>query len=240
MLHYLRGGGAVNSLLCAFTLAEVLITLGIIGIVAAMTLPALIGNYQKKQTAIQLKKIYSIMQQALQRAEVDYEAVEYWDFTIDETAFSDKYIKPYYKILTDYKNATFPTEYHIYCRDGRICDGYGTFQLSSKFVIADGTLLAFHHAPIDGSSGIFTIIIDINGFKKPNQYGRDIFMFAAEPSKGMLPYGLGTITGVPDLNEYHSRDYLLNGELRSCNQDGILCAAVIMMDGWEIKDDYTW
>ena len=42
----------------AFTLAEVLITLGIIGIVAAMTLPTLIGKYQKKQTVTQLKKAY--------------------------------------------------------------------------------------------------------------------------------------------------------------------------------------
>lgn len=40
----------------AFTLAEVLITLGIIGVVAAMTLPTLVGEYQKKQTATQLKK----------------------------------------------------------------------------------------------------------------------------------------------------------------------------------------
>ena len=40
----------------AFTMAEVLITLGIIGIVAAMTLPALIGNYQKKVLATKLKK----------------------------------------------------------------------------------------------------------------------------------------------------------------------------------------
>lgn len=40
----------------AFTLAEVLITLGIIGVVAAMTLPTLIANYQKRQTVVQLKK----------------------------------------------------------------------------------------------------------------------------------------------------------------------------------------
>ena len=52
----------------AFTLAEVLITLGIIGVVAAMTLPTLVGEYQKKQTATQLKKFYSIMQQAITRA----------------------------------------------------------------------------------------------------------------------------------------------------------------------------
>lgn len=47
----------------AFTLAEVLITLGIIGIVAAMTLPALIGKYQKNQTLTQLKKAYTEISQ---------------------------------------------------------------------------------------------------------------------------------------------------------------------------------
>lgn len=40
-----------------FTLAEVLITLGIIGVVAALTLPALIQNYQKKATATSVKKL---------------------------------------------------------------------------------------------------------------------------------------------------------------------------------------
>ena len=40
----------------AFTLAEVLITLGIIGVVAALTMPALIGHYKKVQTIAQLKK----------------------------------------------------------------------------------------------------------------------------------------------------------------------------------------
>ena len=43
-----------------FTLAEVLITLGIIGIVAAMTLPALVGKYKKQQTVAQLQKVYKL------------------------------------------------------------------------------------------------------------------------------------------------------------------------------------
>ena len=42
----------------AFTLAEVLITLGIIGVVAAMTMPSLIANYKKKQAVTQLKATY--------------------------------------------------------------------------------------------------------------------------------------------------------------------------------------
>ena len=45
----------------AFTLSEVLITLGIIGIIAAMTLPSLVGRYQEKVTVTRLKKYYSIL-----------------------------------------------------------------------------------------------------------------------------------------------------------------------------------
>lgn len=48
----------------AFTLAEVLITLGIIGIVAAMTIPTLITNHQKRQTVVKLQRAISVMNQA--------------------------------------------------------------------------------------------------------------------------------------------------------------------------------
>ena len=48
-----------------FTLAEVLITLGIIGVVAAMTMPSLIQNYRKKEATTRIKKFYSMMSQAV-------------------------------------------------------------------------------------------------------------------------------------------------------------------------------
>ena len=55
----------------AFTLAEVLITLSIIGIVAAMTLPSLVNKVKYKELETALNKNYSILQQALQRAQID-------------------------------------------------------------------------------------------------------------------------------------------------------------------------
>ena len=55
----------------AFTLAEVLITLGIIGVVAALTMPALIANYKKQQTIVQLKKAYTTLAQGFKLAQVD-------------------------------------------------------------------------------------------------------------------------------------------------------------------------
>ena len=55
----------------AFTLAEVLITLGIIGVVAAMTLPSLVNNYKEKELVTRTKKLYSNIQNAILLAQKD-------------------------------------------------------------------------------------------------------------------------------------------------------------------------
>ena len=73
----------------AFTLAEVLITLGIIGVVAAMTLPSLIANYKEKQTIIALKKFYTTLGQAVARSQVDNEG----DYSAENIISAFKYIK---------------------------------------------------------------------------------------------------------------------------------------------------
>ena len=71
----------------AFTLAEVLITLGIIGIVAALTMPALIGNYRKSQTVTQLKKIYSALQQSILMSQNEYGDIADWDWALSTEDF---------------------------------------------------------------------------------------------------------------------------------------------------------
>ena len=86
----------------AFTLAEVLITLGIIGIVAALTMPALIDNHNKKVVEARLEKFYSSMNQAIRMAELDYGPREYWfednsDRTLQEE-WCKKYIIPYMNV----------------------------------------------------------------------------------------------------------------------------------------------
>ena len=74
----------------AFTLAEVLITLGIIGVVAAMTLPTLVANYKEKQRVTQLKKSYSVLQQAFLRAVEKHGDAQYWNLTPTETGEIDE------------------------------------------------------------------------------------------------------------------------------------------------------
>lgn len=68
----------------AFTLAEVLIALGIIGIVASLTLPAIIQKQNEKATVTALKKFYSSISQAFTFANLEYGTPDNW-YAIDMT-----------------------------------------------------------------------------------------------------------------------------------------------------------
>lgn len=224
-----------------FTLAEVLITLSIIGVVAALTMPSLIQNHQKKQTAVKLKQTYSLMIQGIRLAENELGEIENWEVSESKT-FSDTYIKPYFKVVQEYEPSEMPPDYHIYCHNGDICEGYGAFLPAKKLVLANGVLITPHPYSYNISGQTytsFTIIVDVNGLNGPNRYGRDIFMFNIDIQYGLIPYGLGNIAGQIDKKDV-SRNTLMSGESRACKILGIYCAAVIMLDGWEIKDDYPW
>lgn len=77
-----------------FTLAEVLITLGIIGIVTAITIPTIVNKYQKQQTVAKLKKAYSVLGQVMQRAVADNSAAE---LGVGETLDANK-VKTFFKL----------------------------------------------------------------------------------------------------------------------------------------------
>ena len=83
----------------AFTLSEVLITLGIIGMVAALTMPAVIANYQKQETVSRLQKVYSVLSQAVKRAELSEGEL----FFIAGEFLQDIYKTVYYRFTRIYK-----------------------------------------------------------------------------------------------------------------------------------------
>ena len=229
----------------AFTMSEVLITLGIIGIVAAMTLPSLIGNYQKKQTVAQLKKFYSVMSQAINRAEIDYGDVKYWDFgkNNETIKFFNLYLRPYLNIMKTYEVGEFPSDITYYCISGGSCTSYGDVDGNPKFVLSDGTMIISTDFFVDATGKVpgINVLVDINGFKGPNRYGRDVFAFSIQHEKKFVPAGIGYTSALDETGEY-DRDWIMNGNSRGCsrNKNGFWCAALIMMDGWEIKDDYPW
>ena len=78
-----------------FTLAEVLVTLGVIGVVSAITLPTLIKNYNKYVTAQRLKKAYSEIQNAVRLSTIENGEPNQWDITFKFTGVKN-FVKTYY------------------------------------------------------------------------------------------------------------------------------------------------
>ena len=161
-----------------FTLAEVLITLVIIGVIAAITVPTLITKYQKEQTVTRLKKAYSALSQTAVRAIADNGPMSTWEVgesnSEDAKKFLNKYMIPYLSIM---KEPTTYTEgnwdrYYSYLNNQQTA--YGTSHV--RFYLNDGTSITAHisHSP-DETSVRLMLYVDINGDKKPNKVGRDIF-----------------------------------------------------------------
>ncbi|MBP3924936.1 type II secretion system protein [bacterium] len=206
-----KGRGKVK---VAFTLAEVLITLGIIGVVAALTLPAVVQHYKKVETIGRLKKFYSTMSQAIVRSELDNGPIDDWGLqgpsgNLDLEQFFMTYLAPYIK-FTESGYCHTSNDYCVYMPDG------------SSFYFYKGSCMDFFY--------------DTNGFKKkPNKHGRDWFRFlACSVDSGYCDKrrfcGWGYFTQSRAQNLEHCK----NGDR------GAGCTALIEMDGWEIKDDYPF
>ena len=90
----------------AFTLAEVLITLGIIGVVASLTLPSVITSYKNQVTVAKLQKAYSVLNQAYQNSIADNGPAENWQESneIGTKEYFNKYWRPYFKGIKDCKS----------------------------------------------------------------------------------------------------------------------------------------
>ena len=232
----------------AFTLAEVLITLGIIGVVAAMTMPSLITNYQKKQTVTQLKKAYSELSQALKASEAEYGTMDSWDFSGYKPQNSERYddFTKYY-ILPNIKTMKVCSPSSNECWADNVLALNKTIKAppqngrDNSFVTASG--YSVYYWP--DTKGVW-FFIDINGLKKPNIVGRDIFRFRLCIDDGnnaknyaLNPYGA-------DRKLYYKNDLINGNSNGGCNKDnsssyaGDTCAALIMYNNWEITKDYPW
>jgi len=212
----------------AFTLAEVLITLGIIGIVAEMTIPTLTTNYQKQVAVTQLKQTYSDLANAVKLSEADNGESASWNFDSgDDIAashtFYDTYFKPYLM------NAKF-------CNDGT-GDGSCGMTVSGtgvNYMLNNGVGLSM----VLKSSGVkmVYILIDVNNAKKPNVMGKDVFYFTLSPTTGLIPY---------DYVKGMTRDQAISDPTFGCVKSGVtypryLCTALLMIDSWQMRSDYPW
>lgn len=221
----------------AFTLAEVLVTLGVIGVVAAITMPALINNYQRIVLKNQFKKAYSLLSNAVFQTQSNLGygvGCSYWDesensgcpstictakdpiyntckswkcsdgnalpsnyngprfhCSIFEQELFNKTLKPIKfcnnnglangcipkdyrgtdKVKTEQNpNSTYPYNPSADFSDSNIKNKY------SSWVLSNGMIIIKYGTYTSESFPVYTI--DVNGAKKPNKWGHDIFTFS--------------------------------------------------------------
>ena len=154
-----------------FTLAEVLVTLGIIGVVSAMTVPSLMQNYQRQSYVAQLHKVYNETSQAIIQYVNDRNAINIKEAGLLSNDAIDEFVKKYYKVIQD-----CGTEY-LPC----FADEYKGLNGVSKGALFNST--AYNHYVLASGAAVMLsarddniqFYIDTNGRKGPNIVGRDAF-----------------------------------------------------------------
>ncbi len=208
----------------AFTLAEVLITIGIIGVVASMTVPGIINDTRYAEIQASLKKNYSVISQAFKKMS-------------EEKG---------YTITASYGNLILAEDMKKYFRIGFDCQGYnynqycyhptktsyktfsGTEQAANSiiddggYMTTDGSLYLFENAG-GGNRHTTYITVDTNSIKKgPNRWGYDLFTFQLTNDGKFLPMGAPD-THYTDMDTYCSKN-------SSSTLNGIACTERALND----------
>lgn len=240
----------------AFTLAEVLIVLGIIGLIAEMTIPDLINDYQKTLYTVALKKSYNTFNQALtnmasnQGCTGDLKCTGFFDFTVSQKAFGDELIK-YLKVAKNCSTSTTEKD----CFSNKIYINYNgtggwtnapSTNVYYRFITMDGVAYSIYQygnncSDLGASRNVTghlvqdcgTVYIDVNGpVKGPNYFGRDVFYFLISNGKGAQLYPIG---GVDYINWWKDP---ANGNPKYCYSgymEGEYCAGRVIEEGWEMN-----
>ena len=235
---YRNSGSHLLARVAAFTLAEVLITLAIIGIVAALTIPNIIQSYKKTVVETRLKRAYSLVNQAIRLSEIDNGPTESWDTlgaSVTSTATYDDMLAWYNKYLNKYLKSV------------KIDKSERSESTETLVVyLADGSAITFANYIYD--VWVYIYAKDVNN--PDARTGRERFSFRFSPvligyqeghenfkyvkNSGLEPYTAfwdGTLEGLYD----SSNNY-------ACTKDiyANLCTKWIQMNGWKIPENYPF
>lgn len=235
-----------NSRKIAFTLAEVLITLGIIGVVAALTIPTLMANHRRQVAETRLEKFYTTINQAVKMAEVDYGDMTQWEpyvkqYEKDENGNDDK--------TKELPNTEYWQKYFLAYMKTLKVESYGHNSSCLLAYLPDGSAVVFANGSIHfwPNAKDFNFLVDENTGKIKNNMemsGVKHFTFLFTPTvnnetnkyhykKGVEPY---------KWNWDGTKEMLLNDNGIGCKKqvsnERAYCTALIQMNGWKIPKDY--
>jgi prepilin-type N-terminal cleavage/methylation domain-containing protein len=214
----------------AFTLVEILIALGIIGIISVITIPTLISGYQKRVMASRLKQTHAMLTNVMRMSEEENGVLTndeikhgVYLYSNDTKGFFKKYFVPYMAgisyIIYDARNqGRWDSK-----QPNKNYTGYNFGK--GAYCAKNGVCFYF----VNHGSNYTYIIVDLNGPSKPNRVGHDVFYFALHfATKGAYidgkVYAVGTKTSLDNLYD-------------KCATNGGACTEIIIRNGWKIPND---
>lgn len=193
----------------AFTLAEVLITLGIMGCLMALTIPVMINSVSNDSYVSGLKKTYSLLDEATRRIMLNNSGT--MKYAMSSCVSTNNTFRDLYGNFLDYNKTCNNGAAVGNCWASTVKKLNGnppsTGYNAPSAVLADGSFVMFSPncsaglmncastnvssvLPYDSAFriGCASIYVDVNGFNAPNQWGRDVFTIYVGPD-GLYPSG---------------------------------------------------
>ena len=224
------------------TLAEMLISLVLIGIVFTIAMGTLVADHNRNQTVIRLEKAYSVFEQAIRTAVSRDGSVHNWIVEdglseINSYMFFENYLKSTLLLLRDCKNSTEgQCNYTFKELDGTEKALNSTW---TRFFLNDGTFVALQTNGTPNYKVVY-FYIDTNGKKRLNVVARDIFLYELWIQNDENPDYVGKF--LPMGHQYSRDEIISESNMNNCNRytNGNFCAALIMKDSWQLKKGYPW
>lgn len=191
----------------AFTIAEILIVMGIIGIIAEMTIPSMMNQINNKKYVSAVLKYQSILQNVIQEYMIDSGSIG----NLTGGVFNQDYdsqtvwngLKKYFIITKDCNMSTgcAPSGINYKYLNGSDWANLDTHGATSKAILQDGSILYFwdgrldcqqsssdsNSPPLNEDCG--AVFVDVNGLTPPNQLGRDLFEWRILKNGTIMPAG---------------------------------------------------
>lgn len=197
----------------AFTLAEILIVMAIIGTVAVATIPNLVDSYKEERDIAKLRGVYHDLEVALAKSVAEYGPLEAWNSNS----------KTRVKILTKYLKATpCGTVINNSCYPSNVFGNNASFY---KYELENGVGIS-----VTFRLNIFTLMVALDGAKGKNVIGKNIFRIGYSTENGIYPYGNkmdrednGAFKTLTSNN--NSIGYTTNWAITNGNMDYLKCAS---------------
>jgi len=215
--------------------------------VAAITIPGVVANYKKRTLETQFAKVYRTLSQAVNLAVTEHGGIETWDFfegtstNEQRVEFVKKYFLPYLNVAKfcpkHEDGGCFTGEYKQ--KRGAAWGTSSSHAENPDVILADGSMVHFYfHATecIKNNTSCMAFNVDINGTKKPNTFGADLFTFELYPATGeFLPNGInGTYNS--ETKQYEKNTYEDIVTLcKNKNGSGAQCSALTVLDGFKMN-----